>query len=120
MFRAHNNICAKLLRPQGRLFRPMSSAYRQPLCMDTRRFSASTNNNEVKEVKTNRFQEIFQKYGYVAIGTYLSVYVVTLSGVFVALDYDFLAASSLGFDPIATTKSVSEISCHLDKPWSLQ
>lgn len=117
MFRRSYILCAKIsLRPQGRIHHVASThRYNRPhLCMtmDTRHFSDSTNtnNDKVKEVVAKsggRFKEIFQKYGYVAVGTYLGLYVMTLSGLFVALDYDLLAASSMGFDPITTTKSVS-------------
>jgi hypothetical protein len=103
MFRTSCSLCSKL-RPRGRVL--VASAYQKPLYTSTRLITDSKS-NEVEEKKTNRVKEIFDKYGYVAIGTYLGVYVATLSGVFLALDYDLLASSSFGFDPITTTKSVS-------------
>ena len=51
------------------------------------------------------FKELWAKYGMVAVGTYLSVYVTTLSFIFVSLDYDLFSASTLGSTRTPFTKS---------------
>ena len=55
------------------------------------------------------FKELWKKYGTVAITTYLSVYVSTLTSVFFALDYDIFGASTFGMDPADAIHKVADI-----------
>jgi hypothetical protein len=82
--------------------------HRRPYEVSMRLF-ADSKTEEKKEEMSNSIKATFQKYGYVAVGTYLSLYVVTLSSLFVALDLDLLHSSTFGFDPIATTTKVSSM-----------
>jgi hypothetical protein len=43
-----------------------------------------TNDTDNKKVTATGMKKLWQKYGYIAVGTYLGVYVSTLSAVFVA------------------------------------
>mmetsp|Transcript_5126 Transcript_5126/g.7828 ORF Transcript_5126/g.7828 Transcript_5126/m.7828 type:complete len:280 (-) Transcript_5126:44-883(-) len=60
--------------------------------------SSSTNNNEVgKEPKKNESKAriLFKKYGYVFVGTYLSIYALTLVSFFFGLDSGLLDPGTL-------------------------
>lgn len=62
-----------------------------------------------KQPYTNKIKEMMNKYGAVAVGTYLSVYIITLGSIFTALDYDIFNAATFGLDPIAMIKKVCDI-----------
>ena len=49
------------------------------------------------------------KYGYISIGFYVSLYLTTLSSIFVALDFDLFRASTFGLDPIESVKKFCDI-----------
>ncbi len=54
-----------------------------------------------------KLKAMWKKYGYIFIGTYLSVYVATLSSLFLLYDNDIITASLFGFDSNeACTKKV--------------
>jgi hypothetical protein len=67
-------------------------------------------NEKPKETKAAAFQHglqsMWKKYGTVFIGTYLSVYVGTLTSLFFALDYDVFSIASIGLDPAAAVSKV--------------
>ena len=44
-------------------------------------------------------KELWNTYGYLAIGTYFSIYVTTLGTFFFCLDHDILNAGAFGLDP---------------------
>jgi len=54
-----------------------------------------------------KIKAMVKKYGAVAVGTYLTVYVTTLGSMFVALDYDIFNAATFGLDPAAAVQKVS-------------
>lgn len=56
-----------------------------------------------------KIKYMWKNYGSIAIGTYLSVYVVTLSSVFLCVDADVFNAASVGLDPISAIKKVCDI-----------
>jgi hypothetical protein len=51
---------------------------------------------------------MWKNYGKVAIGTYLSIYVMTLSSLFVSLDFDLFNAATFGFNPLQAIGKVSQ------------
>lgn len=55
------------------------------------------------------FKELWAKYGMVAVGTYLGVYVTTLGFIFVSLDYDLFSASTFGLNPEDAIHKVADI-----------
>lgn len=59
------------------------------------------------------FRQLWDKYGYISIGFYVSLYVTTLSSIFVSLDFDLLQASNFGFDPIESVKKVCDTVEHV-------
>lgn len=67
--------------------------------------SEATKGQKAKE----GFKDLWKKYGTVAITTYLSVYISTLTGVFLALDYDIFGASTFGMDPVESINKVADI-----------
>lgn len=74
-------------------------------------FSSETDKTRVGDKETSStvkdgFKTLWKKYGYVAIGTYLSIYVVTLSSIFMSLDFDLFNAATFGFDPNAAVFKV--------------
>ncbi len=68
-----------------------------------------TNDTDNKKVTATGMKKLWQKYGYIAVGTYLGVYVSTLSAVFVALEFDIFQASQVGFDPVDAVNIVRHL-----------
>ena len=75
----------------------------------------STKNENISSQQTNNLNEIslkdkikvmWKSYGYVAIGTYVSVYLVTLSSIFFSLDMDIFHAATVGLDPVSAVTKV--------------
>ena len=54
-----------------------------------------------------KFKDLFKKYGYVFVGTYLGVYVSTLASIFLALEMDVFSASTFGYDAQTLIQKVS-------------
>eukprot|EP01033_Poteriospumella_lacustris_P011638 gene11638-8290_t len=48
---------------------------------------------------SQKLKKMWEAYGVIAVGTYLSVYVTTLGSLFLALDYDVFNAATVGLDP---------------------
>ena len=46
-------------------------------------------------IKT-KVKELWNNYGYVAVGTYFGIYVTTLGSIFLGLDFDLFNAASVG------------------------
>ena len=60
--------------------------------------------NKLKAGQQPQFKQLWQKYGYLSIGFYVGLYLTTLSGIFISLDFDLFRASTFGFDPIESVK----------------
>ena len=58
---------------------------------------------------TAQFKDMWNTYGYLGIGFYVSLYVTTLSAIFVSLDMDLLQSSQFGVDPTTAVKKVCDI-----------
>ena len=52
------------------------------------------------------FKDLFKKYGYVFVGTYMGLYVSTLASVYLALEMDVFNASTFGYDAQTLIKKV--------------
>ena len=65
---------------------------------------ADTNNDLKSKVKV-----LWKQYGGVAVVTYLSVYICTLSSIFISLDYDIFNAATFGLDPNAAVKNFCDV-----------
>jgi hypothetical protein len=57
-------------------------------------------------VMVGKFKDLFKKYGYIFVGTYLGLYVTTLGSVYFALECDVFSASSFGYDAQTLIKKV--------------
>ena len=57
---------------------------------------------------------LWKRYGMVAIGTYLGIYLSVLSSLFFSLDYDIFRSSTFGLDPAAAVQKV----CDLVEQWT--
>lgn len=57
-------------------------------------------------VMVGKFKDLFRKYGYIFVGTYLGIYVTTLGSVYCALECDVFSASTFGYDPQTLIKKV--------------
>lgn len=53
-----------------------------------------------------KVKALWTQYGYVAVGTYLTIYVTTLGSIFVSMDNDLFNAAAIGIDPEAAVKKV--------------
>ena len=62
-------------------------------------FSSETESKKEEKSMKARFTEMWHNYGYVFVGTYIGVYLMTLGSVFAALDFDVFSASTFGLDP---------------------
>lgn len=67
--------------------------------------SSSTSSSSTSSVE--KFKLLWKKYGYVFVGTYLSVYGITLTSIFFALEIDIFKASDFGYDAKTLTQSVN-------------
>ena len=71
---------------------------------------ASTPERSEGEVKDDglkgKVAQLWGQYGYIAVGTYITVYISTLGGIFVSMDYDIFNAATFGFDPVGAVKKV--------------
>ena len=71
---------------------------------------ASTPERSEGEVKDDglkgKVAQLWGQYGYIAVGTYITVYISTLGGIFISMDYDIFNAATFGFDPVGAVKKV--------------
>ena len=97
------------------LFCSPSSGIRKaiPSISSSKRLLATSNGQipDITEGKRDesmkgKIKEMWKKYGAVAIGTYLSVYLSTLGSIFLCLDYDVFNSSSFGLDPATAIQKV--------------
>ena len=65
--------------------------------------------DKAKKGFTAQFKEMWNTYGYLGIGFYVSLYLTTLSAIFVSLDMDLLQSSQFGVDPTTAVKKVCDI-----------
>ena len=72
---------------------------------------AFTSEGEVskKDKAIGGFKELWRKYGVVAMGTYLGIYVGSLGLIFLSLDYDIFNAATFGMDPQDAIRKVADI-----------
>lgn len=42
---------------------------------------------------------MIKKYGYLSVGTYLSIYIMTLGAIYTSLEFDIFNAATFGLDP---------------------
>ena len=65
---------------------------------------------DLAEMKKKSYKEQFsimwKKYSMVFVGTYVGIYLSTLSGMFFCVENDVFPAAALGVDPIETVKSL--------------
>ena len=66
--------------------------------------------SEEKELQSSSTKDklkiLWRRYGMLFVGTYLSTYVVTLSGAFFTIDSGLLSATSIGVDPVTVIHKV--------------
>jgi hypothetical protein len=69
-------------------------------------FSSDNTPKEGDKSTKEKIKEMWHNYGGVFVGTYLTIYIMTLGSMFTALDYDIFSASTFGFDPVNSIKKV--------------
>jgi len=57
----------------------------------------------------DKAKELWNNYGYLAIGTYFGIYITTLGSIFTCLDNDLLNAAAFGLDPAIAVQKVCDI-----------
>ena len=72
------------------------------------RLFSSSEVDEKDDLKS-KLKVLWKQYGGVAVITYLSVYICTLSSVFVSLDLDIFNAATFGLDPNAAVKKFCDV-----------
>lgn len=72
------------------------------------RLFSSSEVDENDDLKS-KLKVLWKQYGGVAVITYLSVYICTLSSVFVSLDLDIFNAATFGLDPNAAVKKFCDV-----------
>ncbi|KAJ1414927.1 hypothetical protein B484DRAFT_434847 [Ochromonadaceae sp. CCMP2298] len=76
----------------------------------TRMFATEPERQTPVEVSfKDKVTGMWKNYGKLAIGTYLCIYVGTLSSLFMALDYHVFNAATFGFDPLQAIDKVCDI-----------
>ena len=90
--------------------RVFSEHFVSPYYVSQTKLFASTPERSEEEVKDEglkgKVAQLWGRYGYVAVGTYVTVYISTLGGIFVSMDYDIFNAATFGFDPVGAVKKV--------------
>lgn len=70
-----------------------------------RLFSATPSNNPSEPGPNDNLslkdkaKQLWKSYGYVAVGSYLGLYIATLTSIFLSLDFDIFHAETFGFKP---------------------
>jgi hypothetical protein len=81
--------------------------------LNDQQFSTSKETNDVNQASVSlkdKIKQIWKSYGYVAAGTYFGIYVLTLSSMYLALDFDIFNAATFGLDgPSAVNKVLPDI-----------
>lgn len=60
-----------------------------------------------------KLKTLWAQYGYVAVGTYLTIYITTLGSIFISIDNDLFNSAAIGIDPQAAVKKVHSYSVFL-------
>jgi hypothetical protein len=106
--------CSPTSMPVTRVPRVARAANRATHSLSTTRMYASEPDRSQAPAESVSFKDkvsgMWKNYGKVAIGTYLSIYVMTLSSLFVSLDFDLFNAATFGFDPVGAIGKVSQMS----------
>lgn len=71
--------------------------------------------NNVKPTIRQQLSGLWKKYGIIAVCTYLSIYIGTLSSIFVSLEYDIFNAATFGLDPVYAISKVSIFSLLINR-----
>ena len=79
--------------------------------------AAHSNSDDDKEGKIQQqkggfFSKIkkgWEKYGFLGVATYVTLYATTMTPIFFALKYDIFNAAAIGLDPVESVASVSHI-----------
>ena len=70
-----------------------------------RLFSAAPSNNPIEPSSDDNLslkdkaKQLWKAYGYIAVGSYLGLYIVTLTSIYLSLDFDIFHAETFGFKP---------------------
>eukprot|EP01041_Mallomonas_annulata_P000372 gene372-679_t len=66
---------------------------------------------ELSKPKTfgDKVKDLWKSYGYVAVGTYLGIYVTTLGSIYFCLDMDVFNSAAFGLDPVVAVKKVCDV-----------
>lgn len=87
--------------------------YQSLRCLSSVKLSSKSTDNIAENPKSTglgaKAKELWNSYGYVALGTYFSLYVCTLGSFFICLDQDLLNAAAFGLDPVVAIKKVCGI-----------
>jgi hypothetical protein len=67
--------------------------------------SALIGDNEVKDF-SGKAKGIWKEYGYLAIGTHLTIYLATLGAIYTCLEFDIFNSSTFGLDPAYAIEKV--------------
>lgn len=114
LFNGIRPVGASLAKKALRTHVQAGIALQEHLVGSCRMFSSSSDGNDKNKKETkekiangmSKMKLMWKKYGTVFIGTYLGVYVTTLSSLFLALDYDVFNAAMVGLDPVAAVEKV--------------
>ena len=63
----------------------------------------------VKSTKIDGIKGLIKKYGYLSVGTYLSIYIMTLGAIYASLEFDVFNAATFGLDPASMIKKVCDL-----------
>lgn len=78
-----------------------------PTSVQRLQFSTNHKTEEKRKLTVKeKLQDLWKKYGYTYVGTYLGLYGLTLGGLYFALDHDILSAASFGLNAATATTNV--------------
>ena len=116
LLRCVSSIRHPLVRTANRNFASMHRHRSEAVPMSIKsHFSTETSNNDSNDINSQhkkmtlreRIKDLWNKYGYTFVFTYLGIYGLTLGGIYFALDFDILHAANFGMDAATATKKVS-------------
>lgn len=70
---------------------------------------SSKPSEELDTSMKGQMKSLWKNYGYIAIGTYFSVYFLTLGSIYSSLEFDIFNSATFGLDPVFAVQKFCDI-----------
>jgi hypothetical protein len=88
-------------------FQFMSTMHFSTDSANSKNTSGDDSTKKDEETRGGKMAQLWRRYGYLSIATYLGIYGLTLTSIFVAFEYDVFNAATFGYDAPALVAAVS-------------